>query len=63
MSQREGVEFAGEIFGEGVDEDLIIGRGFREECHGGAEFDGVDFAENVFSRTPLDSVYQLSAFD
>src|SRR6185503_19327955 len=63
MGDGQRVEFAGEIFFDRVDENLIVGRGFGEQCQRRTEFHGVDFAENVFSGTSIDSIYQLSAFD
>ena len=53
-----------EVFGEGSFEDVGAGGdGEREKRHGGAEFEGVDWAENLFSGAILNLVYYFGAFE
>jgi len=56
-----GIEFAGRIFPQGVEEFVILGRGVGEQRHTGPEFQIIGRTKDFRERTAVNAVYQLGA--
>lgn len=56
-----GIEFAGGMFLQGVEEFAILGRGLGEESHRGTKFQIIGRAEDFVQRSGVDEIHESRA--